>query len=381
MKASRLAIPPGQSSRLTESSTVESSARRSTGSTSSPKSPSRRKKSCEPSISKSRHKCPPVLCTKKQAAEESLVYATTKANFHENPSDYELEANGLKLPDCQFPSWADLEGGGETHNDSGGAAGPNWAPSCSDASNSCSSSDCEFDVRWFTSSSTASGSASGSRAHEPREAPKTCSFWEDLISGQRRPWKKLRHKKLFLTHLWDFKTEMKVEESSDPILVSVSVLGSPGPLLLVVDKNDSVKHTVDFALRRYAAQKRQPALADPASCFCLYCLNPDFEALDDEAKIGHWKNRQFHLYHKQRKDLTVDDIALNDSSSCKSGGATQSTPITAWILNNLNAMRSWARNLVAGTSRGVICWVKHLNPRRFYRFIYVSMKALSLGVI
>lgn len=81
-------------------------------------------------------------------------------------------------------------------------------------------------------------------------------------------------------HLIDsLAAQTKAEESSDPILVSVNVLGSPGPLRIVVDKNDSVQETVDFALRRYTAQKRLPALVEPTACFGLYCRNPDFEGI------------------------------------------------------------------------------------------------------
>lgn len=205
MKASRLTIPGGQFSRRTESSSVEGPKRRSSKSSITL---SKRKKSCQPSTSKFSNNCPQVLCTKGEAAEpDSFVHAGTNADVYPFPSDYELAASHLNLPDCQWPNWPDW--GSETHGECGDAAGPSCASNYSYTSSSCSYSDSESDLRWSTSSS-ASGRTSGKRVQEPPEVPKTYSFWEDFAWGERRPWKKLQHKKSFLTHLWDLKPEVQL---------------------------------------------------------------------------------------------------------------------------------------------------------------------------
>lgn len=61
------------------------------------------------------------------------------------------------------------------------------------------------------------------------------------------------------------------------MLVDIHVLGSPGPIRLVVDKTDLVQDVIESALHVYDVQKRQPALGLSYQPFMLYCKAPEFE--------------------------------------------------------------------------------------------------------
>lgn len=85
------------------------------------------------------------------------------------------------------------------------------------------------------------------------------------------------------------------------MLVTVTVLGSPGPLRFLVDKNDKVARVIEMALRVYARQGRLPALNTKS--VELYCHNGDFKALDPMQSVGELGTRQFLLYRKKPEEM------------------------------------------------------------------------------
>lgn len=65
----------------------------------------------------------------------------------------------------------------------------------------------------------------------------------------------------------------KTSKNIDRFLITVSVIGSCGPIRLIVSEKDRVSGVIDAALRLYAREGRLPALGSDFNGFLLYPAN------------------------------------------------------------------------------------------------------------
>ncbi|KAK9271992.1 hypothetical protein L1049_002361 [Liquidambar formosana] len=82
-------------------------------------------------------------------------------------------------------------------------------------------------------------------------------------------------------------------------LITITVLGSAGPIRFVVKEDDLVAGVIDTALKSYARGGRLPVLGSDANKFLLYCANAGSDALNPLESIGSRGGRNFVLCKKQ----------------------------------------------------------------------------------
>ncbi|CAF1998037.1 hypothetical protein Bca4012_078294 [Brassica carinata] len=78
-------------------------------------------------------------------------------------------------------------------------------------------------------------------------------------------------------------------------LVSISFLGSAGPIRFVVKEDETVSNVIDYALKCYAREGRLPLLGSDSSFFLLYSPYYAVEAFNPWGKIGSTGLRNFVL--------------------------------------------------------------------------------------
>ena len=86
------------------------------------------------------------------------------------------------------------------------------------------------------------------------------------------------------------------------VLVTVTVLGSAGPLRFLVDEGESVYGLIRAALRCYAREGRMPLLGSDAANFLLYTANGRSDALKSDERISFNGCRSFMLWQKTVAD-------------------------------------------------------------------------------
>ncbi|KAL4277949.1 hypothetical protein GQ457_03G010990 [Hibiscus cannabinus] len=86
------------------------------------------------------------------------------------------------------------------------------------------------------------------------------------------------------------------------LLVSVTVLGSAGPIRFVVNEEELVADVVDTALKAYAREGRRPVLGSDINGFFLYCPSVRSDALSPWETIGSQGARKFVLCKKPRTE-------------------------------------------------------------------------------
>lgn len=86
------------------------------------------------------------------------------------------------------------------------------------------------------------------------------------------------------------------------VLVTVTVLGSAGPLRFLVDEGESVNGLIRSALRFYAREGRMPLLGADAANFLLYTANGRSDALKSDERISFNGCRSFMLWQKTVAD-------------------------------------------------------------------------------
>ncbi|EFJ06549.1 hypothetical protein SELMODRAFT_448736 [Selaginella moellendorffii] len=140
-------------------------------------------------------------------------------------------------------------------------------------------------------------------AEKDKNAPSR-AYADENLSAKRPPGK---------TPLAALLSKSQGKGDANLMLVTVTVLGSPGPLRFLVDKADTVGRVVDTALRVYAREGRLPLLSK--QLVELYCDNGDFKALDSNECIGVLGTRQFLLYRKKADEISERQTSVTQPIS------------------------------------------------------------------
>ncbi|XP_076932987.1 uncharacterized protein At4g22758-like [Bidens hawaiensis] len=109
------------------------------------------------------------------------------------------------------------------------------------------------------------------------------------------------------------------------LLISITVVGSAGPIRFVVNAEEVVASVMDTALKSYAKEGRLPVLGSNVNEFVLYCPVAGTEALSPVEAIGSFGVRNFMLCKKPQPVEDVGDgkpvtvgITRKNSGSWKS---------------------------------------------------------------
>ncbi|XP_039065967.1 uncharacterized protein At4g22758-like isoform X2 [Hibiscus syriacus] len=115
------------------------------------------------------------------------------------------------------------------------------------------------------------------------------------------------------------------------LLISVTVLGSAGPIRFVVSEEEIVAAVIDTALKSYAREGRLPVLGSNLNDFLLYCPSAGSAALSTWETIGSQGSRNFMLCKKPRAEKMENDGKSAEPITRKSPGNWK-----AWLNKSLN---------------------------------------------
>lgn len=122
------------------------------------------------------------------------------------------------------------------------------------------------------------------------------------------------------------------EVKKSRFLITVNVVGSPGPIKLVVNEDSLVVEVIDTVLKTYAREERLPILGSNPNNFLLYCANAGIDGTI-LFPITHFLNL-FHIFFWVLDfNYTSFDLILNISfcfTNC-------SVMIHGCLLNRWNA--------------------------------------------
>ncbi|CAL1408422.1 unnamed protein product [Linum trigynum] len=118
------------------------------------------------------------------------------------------------------------------------------------------------------------------------------------------------------------------------LLISVSVLGSAGPLRFVVGEKELVAAVIDTALKSYAREGRLPVLGSHLNDFFLYCPSAGSGALSPWETIGSIGCRNFMLC-KKTAGMKMDDEG-GRSPTTAAVGQKGSGSWKTWINKSFN---------------------------------------------
>ncbi|KAK8522636.1 hypothetical protein V6N13_115595 [Hibiscus sabdariffa] len=104
------------------------------------------------------------------------------------------------------------------------------------------------------------------------------------------------------------------------LLISITVLGSAGPIRFVVNEKELVAAVIDTALKSYAREGRLPVLGSNLNDFLLYCPSAGSDALTPWETIGSQGSRNFMLCKKPRTEKMENDGKSAESITRKSPG-------------------------------------------------------------
>ncbi|CAE6062275.1 unnamed protein product [Arabidopsis arenosa] len=119
--------------------------------------------------------------------------------------------------------------------------------------------------------------------------------------------------------------------TTNRFLVSITVLGSAGPIRFVVKEDETVANVIDYALKCYAREGRLPLLGSDSSFFLLYCPYSASEAFDPWGKIGSTGSRNFVL-SKKLETQNIEDSVMTTTIRKTSGRWK------AWLNKSLGLM-------------------------------------------
>jgi hypothetical protein len=115
------------------------------------------------------------------------------------------------------------------------------------------------------------------------------------------------------------------------LLISVTVMGSAGPLRFVVNEEELVATVIDTALKSYAREGRLPVLGSNLNDFFLYCPVLGSDVLSPWETIGSQGARNFMLCKKPQQEKTDSvDPKANTAVSRRGSGSWKS-----WINKSL----------------------------------------------
>ncbi|KAI5677854.1 hypothetical protein M9H77_08804 [Catharanthus roseus] len=104
------------------------------------------------------------------------------------------------------------------------------------------------------------------------------------------------------------------------LLISITVLGSAGPIRFVVNEDELVAAVIDTALKSYAREGRLPVLGSDLNNFVLYCPSAGTEALSSWETIGSIGVRNFMLCKKPQTEKPNGDEKQTPLTTRKSSG-------------------------------------------------------------
>ncbi|GLT36895.1 hypothetical protein SLA2020_112410 [Shorea laevis] len=110
------------------------------------------------------------------------------------------------------------------------------------------------------------------------------------------------------------------------LLITITVLGSAGPLRFLVNEEDLVAAVIDTALKSYAREGRLPVLGSNLNDFLLYVPYAGSEALSPWETIGSQGTRNFMLCKKPQTEKMAVDEKPNTTIARKGNGSWK-----AWI--------------------------------------------------
>ncbi|GJR29530.1 senescence-associated protein [Tanacetum coccineum] len=124
-----------------------------------------------------------------------------------------------------------------------------------------------------------------------------------------------------------------MKSGGNRLLISITVVGSSGPIRFVVNEEMMVATVVDTALKSYAREGRLPVLGSNFNDFVLYCPVVGTEALKPWETIGSFGVRNFMLCKKPHQKAVngVDDKKPVTVGIRKSSGSWK-----AWFNKSLN---------------------------------------------
>ncbi|CAH8337443.1 unnamed protein product [Eruca vesicaria subsp. sativa] len=112
--------------------------------------------------------------------------------------------------------------------------------------------------------------------------------------------------------------KQKKNAKGNRILISITVLGSAGPIRFLAYDEDLVASVIDTALKCYAREGRLPLLGSDFNDFLLYCPMVGPEALSAWKGIGLVGARNFTLCRKpEEKKMVKEGVGARKGGSFK----------------------------------------------------------------
>ncbi|XP_020206115.1 uncharacterized protein At4g22758 [Cajanus cajan] len=116
-------------------------------------------------------------------------------------------------------------------------------------------------------------------------------------------------------------TKHKKSAAVRRFLVSITVLGSAGPIRFVVNEDDVVAAVIQTALKCYAREGRLPLLGTHDAGFSLYCPHLGPDALSPWDTIGSHGVRNFMLCKKPEAENEAADDGSGTAALPRRGGS------------------------------------------------------------
>ncbi|KAH0692198.1 hypothetical protein MTR67_016356 [Solanum verrucosum] len=104
-----------------------------------------------------------------------------------------------------------------------------------------------------------------------------------------------------------YKTKKIQSGKGNRLLISITVVGSAGPIRFVVNEKELVANVIDIALKNYAREERLPVLGSNFNNFVLYCPTVVTEDLSPWETIGSLGVRNFVLVKKPQSENPILD--------------------------------------------------------------------------